>query len=200
MRRRIDNRRANDDLSAHALHLTTGPVAGPRPGEQEGEHRGARTLGFESPRSMPRRRANRGSRRIRRHRPVRYALSHLGRPGGLDVVQLQCRIGTDTVPPARLGSQSCTRTVHLGTPAGTLTVAAQAGRPHRIFRAATALKLVGISACGNPALHGEAGAATNVISAGVESSGALDRLPLRTFRERWLGAGRSVQDPPVRHR
>ena len=39
---------------------------------------------------------------------VRYDLPRLGRLDGLDVVHLQCHIGTDTVSLARLGAQSVT--------------------------------------------------------------------------------------------
>ena len=39
---------------------------------------------------------------------VRYDLPRLGRLDGLDVVHLQCHIGTDTVSLARLGARSVT--------------------------------------------------------------------------------------------
>src|SRR3954454_24600416 len=40
---------------------------------------------------------------------VRYDLPRLGDIAGLDAVHLQCHIGTDTVPLARLGPRSGTR-------------------------------------------------------------------------------------------
>ncbi|HEY0869553.1 MAG TPA: class I SAM-dependent methyltransferase, partial [Acidothermaceae bacterium] len=39
---------------------------------------------------------------------VRYDLPRLGRLDGLDVVHLQCHLGTDTVSLARLGARSAT--------------------------------------------------------------------------------------------